>query len=113
MPKQDGLVRICGDFKGTINPALQAEQYPLPRIEDIFASLAGGKKFSKIDLRQAYHQIELEEESRKYVYLTINTSGLFQYNRLVFGITSAPAIWQRTMDQILEGTSGIQLYTGW
>ena len=106
VPKQDGSVRICGDFKGTINPALQAEQYPLPRIEDIFANLAGGKKFSKIDLRQAYHQIELEEESRKY--LTINTSmGLFQYNRLVFGITSAPAIWQRTIDQILEGTSGI------
>ena len=106
VPKQDGSVRTCGHFKGTINPALQAEQYPLPRIEDIFANLAGGKKFSKIDLRQAYHQIELEEESRKY--LTINTSmGLFQYNRLVFGITSAPAIWQRTMDQILEGTSGI------
>ncbi len=106
LPKQDGSVRICGDFKGTINPTLQAEQYPLPRIEDIFAHLAGGKTFSKIDLRQAYHQIELEEESKKY--LTINTSmGLFQYNRLVFGITSAPAIWQRTMDQILEGTSGI------
>ena len=106
VPKQDGSVRICGDFKGTVNPTLQAEQYPLPRIEDIFAHLAGGKTFSKIDLRQAYHQIELEEESKKY--LTINTSmGLFQYNRLVFGITSAPAIWQRTMDQILEGTSGI------
>ena len=106
VPKQDGSVRICGDLKGTINPTLQAEQYPLPRIEDIFAHLAGGKKFSKIYLRQAYHQIELEEESKKY--LTINTSmGLFQYNRLVFGITSAPAIWQRTMDQILEGTSGI------
>ena len=106
VPKQDGSVRICGDFKGTINPALQAEQYPLPRIEDIFANLAGGKKFSKIDLRQAYRRIGLEEESRKY--LTINTSmGLFQYNRLVFGITSAPAIWQHTMDQILEGTSGI------
>ncbi|CAB4044385.1 Hypothetical predicted protein, partial [Paramuricea clavata] len=83
VPKQDGSVRICGDFKGTINPTLQAEQYPLPRIEDIFAHLAGGKKFSNIDLRQAYHQIELEEESKKY--LTINTSmGLFQYTRLVF-----------------------------
>ncbi|CAB4015412.1 Hypothetical predicted protein [Paramuricea clavata] len=104
VPKQDGSVRICGDFKGTINPTLQAEQYPLPRIEDIFAHLAGGKTFSKIDLRQAYHQIELDEESKKY--LTINTyMGLFQYNRLVFGITSAPAIWQRTLDQILEGTS--------
>ena len=103
--KKDGSVRLCGDYKITVNPELQAEQYPLPRIEDIFANLAGGQKFSKIDLRQAYHQIEMEEDSKKY--LTINTHmGLFQYNRLVFGITSAPAIWQRTIDQVLEGTSG-------
>ena len=105
VPKKDGSVRICGDYKVTVNPELQAEQYPLPRIEDIFARLAGGQRFSKIDLRQAYHQLEMEEDSKKY--LTINTHmGLFQYNRLVFGITSAPAIWQRTIDQVLEGTSG-------
>ena len=93
------------DYKVTVNPELQAEQYPLPCIEDIFANLVGGRKFSKIDLRQAYHQLEMEEDSKKY--LTINTHmGLFQYNRLVFGINSAPAIWQRTIDQVLEGTSG-------
>ena len=105
VPKKDGSVRICGDYKGTVNPELQAEQYPLPRIEDIFAKLAGGQKFLKIDLRQAYHQLEMEEDSRKY--LTINTHmGLFQYNRLVFGITLAPAIWQHTIDQVLERASG-------
>ena len=96
---------LCGDYKITVNPELHAEQYPLPCIEDIFANLVGGRKFSKIDLRQAYHQLEMEEDSKKY--LTINTHmGLFQYNRLVFGITSAPALWQRTIDQVLEGTSG-------
>ena len=47
----------------------------------------------------------MEEDSKKY--LAINTHmGLFQYNRLVFGLTSAPAIWQHTIDQVLEGTSG-------
>ena len=87
VPKHDRSARICGDFKGSINPILQ--QYRLPRTEDIFAHLAGGKKFSR-------------------KYLTINTSmGLFQYNRLVFGITLAQAIWQHTMNQILEGTSGV------
>ena len=90
VPKKDGSVRICGDYKGTVNPELQAEQYPLPRIEDIFAKLSGGQKFSKIDLRQAYHQLEMEEDSKKY--LTMNTH-------------TAPAIWQRTIDQVLEGTS--------
>ena len=103
--KSNGTVRICGDQKTTVNPQLQTEEYPLPRIDDIFAKLTGGQKFTKIDLRQAYHQMEVEEESQEY--LTINThQGLYRYNRLVFGITSAPAIWQRSMDQILEGVEG-------
>ncbi|VDI40351.1 Hypothetical predicted protein [Mytilus galloprovincialis] len=50
--KKSGGVRICGDFKVTINQQLQVDQYPLPRIDDIFASLSGGEKYSKIDLRQ-------------------------------------------------------------
>ena len=105
VPKKDGSVRLCGDYKVTVNPELQTEQYPLPRIENIFANIAGGQKFSKIDLHQAYHQLEMEGDSKKY--LNINTHmGLFQYNRLVFGIPSAPAIWQHTIDQVLEGTSG-------
>ncbi|CAB4019266.1 Hypothetical predicted protein, partial [Paramuricea clavata] len=104
--KKNGNVRLCGDFKQTINPVLHVQQYPLPRI-DIFASLGGGQKFSKIDLRQAYLQMEMEEESKKF--LTINThKGLFQYNRLVFGVASAPAIWQQAMDQILEGIPHVQ-----
>ncbi|KAJ8346761.1 hypothetical protein SKAU_G00281620 [Synaphobranchus kaupii] len=107
--KKTGAVRICGDFKATVNPVLHADQYPLPRIDDIFASLAGGERFSKIDLAQAYLQMEMEESSQKY--LTINTTkGLYQYNRLVFGISSAPAIWQRAMDQVLQGIPGTQCY---
>ena len=105
--KRNGSVRVCGDFKVSVNSVLHAEQYPLPRIEDIFANLAGGKHFSKLDLRQAYHQMEVIEEPKKY--LTINThKGLFQYNRLVFGVTSIPAIWQRAIDQVLQGIPGTQ-----
>ncbi|KAL3975969.1 inner nuclear membrane protein Man1 [Sarotherodon galilaeus] len=102
-------VRICGDFKVSVNPVLRIDQYPLPRIEDIFTAVAGGKHFSKIDLAQAYLQMEVEETSRKY--LVINThKGLYQYNRLVFGIASAPAVWQRAMDQVLQGIPGTQCF---
>ncbi|XP_015772324.1 PREDICTED: uncharacterized protein K02A2.6-like [Acropora digitifera] len=105
--KRNGSVRVCGDFKVSVNLVLLTEQYPLPRIEDIFANLAVGKHFSKLDLRQAYHQIEVTEASKKL--LTINThKGLFRYNRLVFGISSCPAIWQRAIDQMLQGIPGVQ-----
>ena len=51
--KRDGTVRICGDYKLTINQVSSADPYPLPRIEDLFASLSGGKQFSKLDLLHA------------------------------------------------------------
>lgn len=78
--KKNGQVRLCGDYKVTINPVMKVDQYPLPRIQDIFASLAGGKKFSKIDLTQAYNQMEVDEATREL--MTINTQkGLYQYTR--------------------------------
>ncbi|XP_056138804.1 uncharacterized protein K02A2.6-like [Lampris incognitus] len=98
----DITVRLCGDFKVTLNQALCVDQYPIPRIEDLFASLARGQRFSKLDLSNAYLQMEVVEESRKL--LTISTQkGLFCYNRLPFGIASAPALFQKAMDQVLVG----------
>ena len=82
-------VRICGDFKQTINQAAKLDRYPIPKVEDLFSSLSGGKSYSKIDLSQAYQQLRLDDESMKYV--VVNThKGLFQYTRLPFGISSAP-----------------------
>lgn len=79
--KPDGRVRICGDFKVTVNQSLGVMQYPLPKVEDLFATLDGGKKFTKLDLTQAYLQLELASELQKYC--TINThQGLYQYKRL-------------------------------
>jgi hypothetical protein len=96
VPKANRLVRLCGDF----NPELKVDQYPVLRIEDIFANLAACEKFTKIDMRQAYLQLETEEESKKY--LTVNThKGLYQYNRKLFGVASEP-VWQGTIDQILH-----------
>ena len=93
-------VRICGDFKRTVNQASKVDKYPIPKIEDLFTSLAGGKAFTTLDMSQAYQQLLLDEPSKKLV--VINTPrGLFQYNRLPFGIASAPGIFQRDMDSLL------------
>ncbi|XP_045194815.2 uncharacterized protein K02A2.6-like [Mercenaria mercenaria] len=108
VPKSNGEIRICGDFKVTVNPLLEIDQYPLPRIEDIFASIGAGKKFWKIDLKNAYLQVEVDEESKKL--LTINThKGLFRYNCLVFGVAPAAAIFQRLIEQIVSGIPGVQV----
>lgn len=63
--KSNSAMRICGDFKVTLNPVCEMEQYPLPLIDDIFVNLRGGGKFSILDLRDAYNQIALDEELAK------------------------------------------------
>ena len=109
VPKKDGKVRLCGDYKVTINTATDVDQYPLPIPDALFATLSGGKYFTTLDLSQAYQQLELEESSRKY--LAVNTHrGLYQYTRLPYGVASAPAQFQKVMDTILQGIPGVTCY---
>ena len=106
VPKADGSVRICGDYKVTI---LEVDQYPLPKPEDLFSTLSGGQKFTTMDLSHAYQQVLLDEESQ--VLVTVNTHrGLHRYKRLPFGVASAPAIFQQLMERVLQGLSGVVCY---
>lgn len=78
-------------------------------MEDLFATLAGGKAFSKLDLAHAYSQIPLTDGSKQYV--TVNThKGLYQYNRLPFGVAAAPSIFQRLMENLLQGIPHVSIY---
>ncbi|PIK41134.1 hypothetical protein BSL78_22016 [Apostichopus japonicus] len=102
-------IQICGDYKVTVNKASKLDQYPVPKIEDLFATLAGRKTFSKLVMSQAYQQLKLEEDFKQYV--VINThKGLFQYNCLPFGISSAPGIFQRAIEGILQGIPNVVVY---
>ena len=107
--KQDGSVRICGDYRLTVNRASKLDSYPLPKVEDLFAAMAGGKQYTKLDLQHAYQQLVLEDDSKPCT--VINTHrGLFQYNRLPFGVSSAPGIFQRAMDSLLQGIPHVAVY---
>lgn len=103
VPRADGGIRLCGYFKVTVNQVLDVDKYPLPNTQDLLSVLAGGTRFMKLDLK---HEYPLSEDSKQF--LTINTSkGFYQYNRLPFGVASAPAIFQSTINTILKGIDGV------
>ncbi|KAJ8733760.1 hypothetical protein PYW07_014311 [Mythimna separata] len=107
--KENGSVRIAGDFSVTLNKDLIIEKYPLPRIEEVFAKLGGGEMYSKIDLKNAYNQFILGEPSQ--ILTAINThKGLYKYTRLVYGLANAPAIFQKSMETLLSGIDGVSVW---
>jgi hypothetical protein len=100
--KPNGKIRICGDFKVTINSQILIDQHPIPSIDELLARLNNREQFTKLDLSDAYLQVDLDEPSKNLV--VINTPlGLFRYNRMPFGISNAPAIFQRLIDQVIAG----------
>ncbi|CAG2229284.1 unnamed protein product [Mytilus edulis] len=104
--KENGSIRICGDYKVTVNAVSKLDNYPIPKTEDLYATLGGGQEYTKLDLNQAYQQIELDEDSKRYV--TINThKGLFRYNRLPYGVASSPGIFQRTLENVVQGIANV------
>ena len=107
--KPTGKFRICGDFKVTLNPQMHVDQHPIPSIDELFSRMQGGQRFTKLDLSDAYLQIELDEASKALT--VVNTPmGLFRYNRMPFGIANAPALFQNIMDQVVAGVPHCAAY---
>ncbi|XP_014205124.1 uncharacterized protein K02A2.6-like [Copidosoma floridanum] len=96
--KSNGKVRICGDYKLTINPQLIINKYPLHQIDDIFAILQGDEHFSQLDLCHAYMQFAIEDKCKKFLTITTHT-GFLQYTKLGEGVASGPGIFQQKIDE--------------
>ena len=93
----------------TVNPQLHVDQHPIPRVDELFAKLQGGQHFSKLDMSDAYLQVELDDATKKL--LVVNThKGLFRYNRLSFGPAPAPAIFQKLVDNLVSGIPYVAAY---
>ena len=96
--KGGGQIRLCGDYEVTIYPELENDQYPLPKPEELFGKMAGGKRFLKIDLTYAYQQMSLEESSHhKHTQRGVPIHTVTFWGGLHSGIVSA------NTDTILQG----------
>lgn len=107
--KRNGQIRLCADYKATLNKFIQDDNYPIPKVEDIFAKMSDGKYFCTLDIHQAYLHMEVDEEAA--LLQTISThKGLYKVKRLMFGVKVAPNSWQRFMDQILHDLPGVSCF---
>jgi hypothetical protein len=104
VPKKSGDVRICVDFH-PLNENVLREVHPLPKVDATLACLACATIFSKLDANCGFWQIPLSEESRALTTF-ITLFGRYVFNKLPFGICSAPEHFQRRMSQILSGQEG-------
>ena len=105
VPKKTGQVRICVDLK-PLNQSVLREVHPLPKVDETLAQLAGTKVFSKLDANSGFWQIPLSQSSRLLTTF-ITPMGRYCFNKLPFGISSAPEHFQRRMSEILVDLEGV------
>ncbi|KYO22705.1 hypothetical protein Y1Q_0003209 [Alligator mississippiensis] len=107
--KPNGSVRICGDYKFTVNKALKQDLHPVPAINQLLSALAGGKGFAKLDLAQAYQQLIVYDKTAE-AQTIITHRGAFRVKRLQFGISVAPEFFQHFMEKMLARIPGVVPY---
>jgi len=108
VPKADGGKRLCIDYRG-LNSVTRKYIWPMPRIEEMFARLGKAKYFTTLDLRAGYHHISLDDESiKKTAFIT--PFGKYEYKRVPFGLTQAPAYFQELMNKVLKGLHFVMAY---
>ena len=109
VPRAQGKkVRICGDFKVGLNQYIKVDDHPLKNIRHALDNIGVGKRFSKLDISAAFLHMPVCENDRKY--LVVNTHrGLYKFNRMSNGLSSAAAVWQRYIEGVLADIPGVEV----
>lgn len=100
--------RLVVDFR-KLNDATLKQVFPIPRMDEILDQLGSSRHFSTLDLASGYHQVEMAAEDREKTAFSTGL-GHFEFNRMPFGLTGAPATFQRLMNHVLTGLQGIECF---
>jgi len=98
--KKNGHSRLCIDLR-PLNARILKQKYPFPIIEDCLSRLINKSVFTLLDLKDGFHQIKMHDDSTEY-FLFATPDGQFEYTRLPFGYSEAPAEFQKRIIQILN-----------
>ncbi|XP_064482118.1 uncharacterized protein K02A2.6-like [Ornithodoros turicata] len=106
--KKSGELRLCADHRKP-NEAIVVDSHPLSHPDDLFHSLAGARHYSKLDLSSAHHQLVLAKESHNITAFTTH-EGLFRYKKVIRGLASAAAAFQKMLSVVLKCCKGVLHY---
>ncbi len=96
--KPDGGVRLCIDYR-RLNQVLKDDKFPMGRLDDLFDCLHGTKYFSKLDIQSGFYNFQIHEDDREKTAF-ITHEGLYEFNRVPFGLRTSPAVFNRMMRKI-------------
>ncbi len=104
VPKKDGSIRICVDMRQP-NKEIQRQKYQMRTVDEVLDEIEGATVITELDLKEGYHQIVLEDQSREVTTFATHR-GNYRYKRLIYGVANAPEDFQRVIQEMIADING-------